>query len=350
MTSKSKVVRVGNVLIGGENAISVQSMTKTDTRDSSSTIDEILRLEDAGCEIIRVAVPDMEASESLKNIKKAVHIPVVADIHFDPRLAIESIKNGVDKIRLNPSNIKDKEWIKAIASLGKERHVAIRVGANLGSFNNRPDNIEQALVDSAIDEVRLLEEVDFEDIVVSIKTSDVLMTVLANEHLSKLTNYPIHLGITEAGPLEDSLIKSSVGIGKLLLEGIGDTIRFSITGDPVFEVRAGFTLLKSLGLRRKGLEVISCPVCGRTEIDVLGMVNRVKETFQNVKRPMKVAVMGCVVNGPGEAADADVGIAGGKNSGVIFRKGKIVRVVHGQNLLGALMEEINNFLEKNNDN
>ncbi|MGB9694376.1 MAG: flavodoxin-dependent (E)-4-hydroxy-3-methylbut-2-enyl-diphosphate synthase [Caldisericaceae bacterium] len=346
MRRDSRVVRVGSVLIGGNNPIAVQSMTKTDTRDVSSTVDEILKLEDKGCEIIRVAVPDLEAAYAIKGIKDKIHIPLVADIHFDPRLAIESIKNGVDKVRLNPSNIKDRDYIRKITLLAKSYGVAIRIGANLGSFRERPKDVVEALIQSAMNEVKILEDEDFSDIVISIKTSDVLTTIKANEKVATLSNYPIHLGVTEAGPADESLVKSSVGIGALLLAGIGDTLRVSITGDSGAEIEAGFTLLKSLGLREKGIDVISCPTCGRTEIDVLDIVAKVKKVYGDVKLPLKIAVMGCVVNGPGEAMDADIGIAGGKNSGVIFRKGKIVKVVEGNKLFEALKDEIDKYIKE----
>jgi (E)-4-hydroxy-3-methylbut-2-enyl-diphosphate synthase len=306
---KSREVKIGNVVIGGPNPIAVQSMTKTDTRDVESTVSQILELEEAGCEIIRVAVPDMEAAEKISDIKRRIHIPLVADIHFDPRLAIESILQGADKIRLNPSNIEDKDWIKKIAILAKERSVPIRVGANLGSFRSRPENVVKALVDTALNEVRVLNDVDFDNIVISIKTSDVLTTVEANEKIASLVDYPIHLGVTEAGPLEESLIKSSAGIGYLLLRGIGDTIRYSISAEPIKEVDAGFTLLKSLHLRESGLTIVSCPTCGRCEIDLFSLIKRVKADFGRIKVPVKVAIMGCVVNGPGEAREADIGLA-----------------------------------------
>jgi len=346
MISSRRVIRIGNVLIGGGNPVLVQSMTKTDTRDIRATINEIYKLEDAGCEIIRVAVPDMEAAEAIKEIRSGIHIPLVADIHFDPRLAMEAIKNGVDKIRLNPSNIKDKDYIKKIALLAKEHGVAIRVGANLGSFRKRPTDVVEALLESALNEVRLLESENFFDIVLSIKTSNVITAIEANEKLVQMADYPVHLGITEAGPIDESLIKSSIGIGHLLLQGIGDTVRVSITGDPILEVRAGFAILKNLGLRSKGIDVISCPMCGRTEIDVLGIVSKVKEAYGDISIPLRVAVMGCVVNGPGEAMDADVGLAGGKNSGAIFRKGKIIKVVEGEQLFEALKEEIDKYLDE----
>ncbi|MGC9125251.1 MAG: flavodoxin-dependent (E)-4-hydroxy-3-methylbut-2-enyl-diphosphate synthase, partial [Caldisericaceae bacterium] len=288
----------------------------------------------------------LEAAYAIKGIKDKIHIPLVADIHFDPRLAIESIKNGVDKVRLNPSNIKDRDYIRKITLLAKSYGVAIRIGANLGSFRERPKDVVEALIQSAMNEVKILEDEDFSDIVISIKTSDVLTTIKANEKVATLSNYPIHLGVTEAGPADESLVKSSVGIGALLLAGIGDTLRVSITGDSGAEIEAGFTLLKSLGLREKGIDVISCPTCGRTEIDVLDIVAKVKKVYGDVKLPLKIAVMGCVVNGPGEAMDADIGIAGGKNSGVIFRKGKIVKVVEGNKLFEALKDEIDKYIKE----
>ena len=342
---KTTVVHIGDKKIGGDNPILVQSMTKTDTRDVSSTVNQILQLEEVGCELVRVAVPDMEAAEALSKIKKQIHIPLIADIHFDPRLAIESLRQGVDKLRLNPSNIQDTEWIKRIALAAKERNVPIRVGANLGSFIERPEAPVKALVQSALNEIDLLESVDFNNIVVSIKTSDVLLTIQANEEIAKQIHYPIHLGITEAGPIEASLIKSSAGIGYLLMEGIGNTIRYSITGNPINEVKAGFSLLKSLHLRKKGLEIISCPTCGRCEIDLFSIVKKVEKEFGGANIPIKVAIMGCVVNGPGEAKDADIGLAGGKKGGVIFEKGKIVKTVEEKYLYDAFREELKKLIK-----
>jgi (E)-4-hydroxy-3-methylbut-2-enyl-diphosphate synthase len=343
---KSREVKIGNVVIGGPNPIAVQSMTKTDTRDVESTVSQILELEEAGCEIIRVAVPDMEAAEKISDIKRRIHIPLVADIHFDPRLAIESILQGADKIRLNPSNIEDKDWIKKIAILAKERSVPIRVGANLGSFRSRPENVVKALVDTALNEVRVLNDVDFDNIVISIKTSDVLTTVEANEKIASLVDYPIHLGVTEAGPLEESLIKSSAGIGYLLLRGIGDTIRYSISAEPIKEVDAGFTLLKSLHLRESGLTIVSCPTCGRCEIDLFSLIKRVKADFGRIKVPVKVAIMGCVVNGPGEAREADIGLAGGRKVGVIFKKGKVIKTVPEPKLYDEFKKELIKIIEE----
>jgi len=351
MRRETRSVRIGSVTIGSGHPIAVQSMTKTDTRNVLATVSQILELEDAGCEIIRVAVPDMEAAESISEIKKRIHIPLVADIHFDPRLAIESILHGADKIRLNPSNIEDKEWIKKIARLAKERGIPIRVGANLGSFRNRPDNVVDTLVNTALNEIKILNDVDFNNIVISIKTSDVLTTVKANEKIASLVDYPLHLGVTEAGPLEESLIKSSTGIGYLLIKGIGDTIRYSISDAPIKEVEAGFTLLKSLHLRESGLTIVSCPTCGRCEIDLFSLIKRVKADFGRVKTPVKVAIMGCVVNGPGEARDADIGLAGGRKMGVIFKKGKVIKTVSENKLYEEFKKELQKVIvEKENSN
>lgn len=339
-----KLVRIGNLTLGGNNPIYVQSMTKTDTRDVKSTVDQILLLEDYGCEIVRVAVKDREAALKLKEIKKMIHIPLVADIHFDPQLALLSIENGADKIRLNPSNISDSEWIKKIAKSCKERGIPIRVGANLGSFRERPKDIVEALVESVKKEIDILNAVDFDDIVISAKTSDPLLTIEVNRKIDEVFNYPIHLGVTEAGPLKDSLIKSSIGVGILLYEGIGDTLRISITGDPVEEVIAGFGILKTLKLRQFGLNIVSCPMCGRAEVDIEDIVMKLQKDFIKAKKPLNVAVMGCVVNGPGEAKDADIGVACGKNSGVLFKKGKIVRTLREEEIYPVLKKEIEEML------
>ena len=346
MRKLKRVVRIGNTEIGGENPIRVQSMTKTDTRDIDSTVNQILELEELGCEIIRVAVKDMEAASKIGEIKKRIHIPLVADIHFDPRLAVESIKNGADKIRLNPSNIQDKEWIKKVATLCKERNIPIRVGANLGSFRERPKDLVKAMVESVKNEVEILNSVGFDNIVISAKTSNVLTTIQVNRILSDMFEYPFHIGVTEAGPLSDSLVKSSIGIGILLNEGIGDTLRVSITGNPREEVIAGYKILKALELRKHGLEIISCPTCGRAEVDIESIVTKLNTDFGNVKKELKVAVMGCVVNGPGEAKDADVGVACGKDSGVLFKKGKIVKVVKGEEIYPVLKSEIEKLLNE----
>ena len=346
MRKLKRIVRIGNTEIGGENPIRVQSMTKTDTRDVDSTVNQILELEELGCEIIRVAVKDMEAASKIGEIKKRIHIPLVADIHFDPRLAVESIKNGADKIRLNPSNIQDKEWIKKVATLCKERNIPIRVGANLGSFRERPKDLVKAMVESVKNEVEILNSVGFDNIVISAKTSNVLTTIQVNRLLSDMFEYPFHIGVTEAGPLSDSLVKSSIGIGILLNEGIGDTLRVSITGNPREEVIAGYKILKALELRKHGLEIISCPTCGRAEVDIESIVTKLNTDFGNVKTELKVAVMGCVVNGPGEAKDADIGVACGKDSGVLFKKGKIVKVVRGEEIYPVLKSEIEKLLNE----
>jgi len=346
MRKLKRIIRIGNTEIGGENPIRVQSMTKTDTRDVDSTVNQILELEELGCEIIRVAVKDMEAASKIGEIKKRIHIPLVADIHFDPRLAVESIKNGADKIRLNPSNIQDKEWIKKVATLCKERNIPIRVGANLGSFRERPKDLVKAMVESVKNEVEILNSVGFDNIVISAKTSNVLTTIQVNRLLSDMFEYPFHIGVTEAGPLSDSLVKSSIGIGILLNEGIGDTLRVSITGNPREEVIAGYKILKALELRKHGLEIISCPTCGRAEVDIESIVTKLNTDFGNVKTELKVAVMGCVVNGPGEAKDADIGVACGKDSGVLFKKGKIVKVVRGEEIYPVFKSEIEKLLNE----
>jgi (E)-4-hydroxy-3-methylbut-2-enyl-diphosphate synthase len=346
MRRTSRSVRIGNLIIGGFNPILVQSMTKTDTRDIESTTAQILSLEENGCEIIRVAVPDEEAAYAIREIKKSIHIPLVADIHFDPRLALLAIDNGADKIRLNPSNIKDIAWVREISLRAKDKGIPIRVGANLGSFRERPADVVEALVKSVMNEVEILGDVNFESIVVSIKASDVLSTIRANEIIAKKLDFPIHLGITEAGLLETSLVKNGAGIAYLLLNGIGDTIRFSITDKPEREVKAGFDLLKSLHLRDYGLEIISCPTCGRAEVDVLSISKKIEKRFKNLKVPVKIAVMGCSVNGPGEAKDADIGIAGGKKSGVIFKGGKIIKTVEESKLYRVFVKELKSLIEE----
>ena len=344
MKKYKKEVRIGNVVIGGNNPVRVQSMTKTDTRNVEDTVKQILQLEEHGCEIVRVAVKDAEAATKIADIKKSIHIPLVADIHFDPRLAIEAVKGGADKIRLNPSNIEDKEWIKKIAQLCRDRNIPIRIGANLGSFKERPEDLVDAMVNSVQNEIEILNSVSFDDIVISAKSSNVPLTIAVNRKLDEMFDYPMHLGVTEAGTLRESLVKSSIGIGTLLNEGIGDTIRVSITGDPVEEVIAGYNILKALNLREYGLEIISCPTCGRTEVDIESIVNRLQVDFSTAKKPLKVAVMGCVVNGPGEAKDADIGIACGKDSGVLFEHGKIIKVLKADEIYPALKEEIEKAL------
>jgi (E)-4-hydroxy-3-methylbut-2-enyl-diphosphate synthase len=347
---KTKKVWVGKVPIGGDAPVSVQSMTKTDTWNVTATVKQIKRLEKAGCEIIRVAVPDMESALALSKIKSQIKIPLVADIHFDYRLALKAIDEGVDKLRINPGNI-GAEWkVKEIVKSAKMRKIPIRVGVNAGSLPRdlltkykKPS--APALVDAALRQVRILENLDFNDIVISLKSFDVPTTVEAYQLISKKTNYPLHLGITEAGlPLLGS-VRSALGIGLLLAEGIGDTIRVSLTGDPVEEVKVGYEILKSLNLREHGPTIISCPTCGRCEIDLISLTKKVEQKLKNVKTPLKIAVMGCVVNGPGEARDADLGIAGGKGYGLLFRKGKEIRKVKERDLVQALMDMVHG-LEK----
>lgn len=342
---KTKKVWVGKVPIGGGAPISVQSMTKTDTRHVSATIKQIKKLQNAGCDIIRVAVPDTKAASALSKIKREIKIPMVADIHFDYRLALKAIDSGVDKLRINPGNI-GAEWkVKQIVKAASDRKIPIRVGVNAGSL---PRDLlakykkasPPALVEAALRQVRLLEHLNFDDIVVSLKSFDVPTTVQAYQLISKRTNHPLHLGITEAGlPLSGS-VRSALGIGILLASGIGDTIRVSLTGDPIEEVRVGYEILKSLNLREHGPTIISCPTCGRCEIDIISMTKKVERKVRNISAPLKIAVMGCVVNGPGEAKDADVGIAGGKGYGLLFRKGKIVGKVKEKNLVDALLDVV----------
>jgi (E)-4-hydroxy-3-methylbut-2-enyl-diphosphate synthase len=331
--------------------ISVQSMTKTDTRDVSTTTRQIKRLEKAGCEIIRVAVPDMESASALSKIKKGIKIPLVADIHFDYRLALKAIEAGVDKLRINPGNI-GAEWkVGEIVKSAKEKKIPIRIGVNAGSLPRdlltkykRPSPL--ALVEAALRQVRILEDLNFNDIVISLKAFDVPMTVEAYQLISKKTNYPLHLGITEAGlPLVGS-VRSALGIGLLLVEGIGDTIRVSLTGDPVEEVKVGYEILKSLNLREHGPTIISCPTCGRCEIDLISLSKKVEQKLKHVHAPLKIAVMGCVVNGPGEARDADVGIAGGKGYGLLFCKGKELWKVKEKDLLKVLVEKVQDLTKE----
>ena len=345
---KTRKVWVGNVPIGGGAPISVQSMTKTDTRDVSATTRQIKRLEKAGCEIIRVAVPDMESASVLSKIKKGIKIPLVADIHFDYRLALKAIESGVDKLRINPGNI-GAEWkVKEIVKSAKEKKIPIRIGVNAGSLPRdllakykKPS--PPALVEAALRQVRILEDLNFEDIVISLKAFDVPTTVEAYQLISKKTKYPLHLGITEAGlPLLGS-VRSALGIGLLLAEGIGDTIRVSLTEDPMEEVKVGYEILKSLNLREHGPTIISCPTCGRCEIDLISLTKKVEQRLKNFHAPLKIAVMGCVVNGPGEARDADVGIAGGKGYGLLFRKGKEVGKVKEMDLIKALTDIVKNL-------
>ncbi len=338
-------VQVGNVKIGGGHPIVIQSMCNTDTRDIQATVAQIHRLEAAGCELVRVAVPDMQAADAIGEIRKQIHIPLVADIHFDYRLALRVMELGIDKVRINPGNIGEESRIQQVVEMAKAKHIPIRIGVNSGSLEK--ELVEkyggvtpQGLVESACKHVKILEKYDFHDIVVSIKASDVPFSLEAYRILSENIPYPIHLGITEAGTLYSGTIKSAVGIGSILAMGIGDTIRVSLTGDPVEEVRAAKEILKSLGLRKFGVELISCPTCGRTQIDLISIANAVEQRCAAIHKDIKVAVMGCVVNGPGEAKEADIGIAGGKGVGILFKKGALIRQVPEEQLVDALMEEI----------
>ncbi len=343
-------VSVGSVKIGGDSPISIQSMTNTDTRDIKSTVAQISRLASVGCEIVRAAVPDMEAATAISAIKKQISLPLVADIHFDYRLALEAIKGGVDKVRINPGNIGAKENVKAVVDACKERNIPIRIGVNGGSLEKellakygRPS--ADALVESALGHVRILEDLDFSDIVVSIKVSDVPTMIEAYRKFDKISDIPLHIGVTEAGTLKSGIIKSSVGLGALLAENIGNTMRVSLTADPVEEIYAARDILKVMGIRKSGAELVSCPTCGRTRIDLIPLAEKVERMIADIEKPIKVAVMGCAVNGPGEAREADIGIAGGVGEGLIFKKGEVLRKVPEDRLLDELKIEIDKILK-----
>ena len=345
---KTKIIQIGNRFIGGGNTILIQSMTNTKTEDVKSTVDQIQALTATGCEIIRCAVPTMEAARAIGKIKKEISIPLVADIHFDYKLAIAAIENGADKIRINPGNIGGKEKIKAVVNAARERGIPIRVGVNSGSLEK--ELVEkyhgvtaEGLVESALDKVHIIEELGYDNLVISIKSSDVMMCARAHEMISRRTSYPLHVGITEAGTLYSGNIKSAVGLAVILYQGIGDTIRVSLTGDPLEEIKSAKCILKTLGLRKGGVEVVSCPTCGRTQIDLIGLANQVEDMVQDIPLDIKVAVMGCVVNGPGEAKEADIGIAGGKGEGLLIKKGEIIRKVPEDKLLSALRQELINW-------
>lgn len=347
---ETKVIQIGTVKIGGGNPVAIQSMTNTKTEDVEATVRQILALEAAGCQIIRCAVPTMEAAEAIREIKKQIHIPLVADIHFDYRLAIAAIENGADKIRINPGNIGDRSRVQAVVDKAKEYNIPIRVGVNSGSLE-KPllekygGVTAEGIVESAMDKVHLIEEMGYDNLVVSIKSSDVLMCVKAHELIARQCPYPLHVGITESGTVLSGNIKSSVGLGIILYRGIGDTIRVSLTGDPLEEIKSAKLILKTLGLRKGGIEVVSCPTCGRTKIDLIGLANQVENMVADIPLDIKVAVMGCVVNGPGEAKEADIGIAGGIGEGLLIKKGKIIKKVKEDQLLSVLREELLNWNE-----
>ena len=343
---QTKKIKIGSRVIGGGNPVAIQSMTNTRTEDVAATVGQILALEKAGCEIIRCAVPTMEAAESLAEIKKQIHIPLVADIHFDYRLAIAAIEHGADKIRINPGNIGDETKVRAVVEKAKAYHVPIRVGVNSGSLEKRLVEkyggvTAEGLVESALEKVHMIEDMGYDQLVVNIKSSDVMMCVRAHERIAEVCPYPLHVGITESGTLLAGNIKSSIGLGLILSQGIGDTIRVSLTGSPVEEIKSAKLILKTLGLRKGGIEVVSCPTCGRTKIDLIGLANQVEEMVQDIPLDdIKVAVMGCVVNGPGEAKEADIGIAGGIGEGLLIKKGEIIKKVKEEELLETLKQEL----------
>ena len=346
----TREVRIGNRVIGGGSPVLIQSMTNTKTEDVQATVAQIKRLTAAGCEIIRCAVPTMEAAKALGEIKRQIEIPLVADIHFDYKLAIAAMENGADKIRINPGNIGSKERIRAVVDVAKERNIPIRVGVNSGSLEKElvakyHGVTAEGLVESALDKVHLIEENGYDNLVISIKSSDVMMCVHAHELIAKKTDYPLHVGITEAGTITSGNIKSAIGLGLILNQGIGDTIRVSLTGDPLEEIKSAKLILRTLGLRKGGIEVVSCPTCGRTQINLIALANRVEDMVADIPLDIKVAVMGCVVNGPGEAREADIGIAGGIGEGLLIKHGGIVQKLPEEELLDALRNELLNWSE-----
>lgn len=346
----TKVIQIGNRVIGGGNPVLIQSMTNTKTEDVKATVEQIQKLTAAGCDIIRCAVPTMEAAEALAEIKKEITIPLVADIHFDYKLAIAAMEHGADKIRINPGNIGGGDRIRAVVKSARELGIPIRVGVNSGSLEKELVSkyhgvTAEGIVESALDKVRIIEDLGYDNLVISIKSSDVMMCAKAHELIAKETNYPLHVGITESGTVLSGNIKSAAGLGIILSQGIGDTIRVSLTGDPLEEIKSAKLILRTLGLRKGGIEVVSCPTCGRTQIDLIGLANKVENMVEDIPLNLKVAVMGCVVNGPGEAKEADIGIAGGKGEGLLIKKGEIIRKIPEDQLLHALREELVNWSE-----
>ena len=345
MRKQKRIVNIGGVKIGGDNPVAIQSMCNTDTRDVKATVNQIHELENAGCEIIRVAVPDMVAAKAVADIKKEIPIPLVVDIHFDYRLALECMKNGADKVRINPGNIGDRDRVKQVVEMAKEREIPIRIGVNGGSLEREllqkyGGVTADALVESAMGHVAILDELNFNNVVVSIKISDVPKMLCAYRKFNEISDIPLHIGVTESGTLKGGTVKSAVGIGALLAEGIGDTMRVSLTANPVEEIYAAYDIQKVLGMRKTGAEIVSCPTCGRTQLDLISIANEVEKRAANIDKPIKIAVMGCAVNGPGEAREADIGIAGGKGEGLIFKKGEIIKKVPQDSLVDELMKEI----------
>ena len=346
MRRKTREIYYGKVGVGGNCPITIQSMTNTDTRNVEKTIAQITQLENEGCEIIRVAVPNIDSAIAIKEIKQKIKIPIIADIHFDYKLALESVKNGVDGLRINPGNIGNKHNVKEVVKICKDKKIPIRIGVNSGSvkkeYIEKYNGVnEKSMVESAMEHIRILENMNFEDIVISLKATDVTLTYNSYKKMADYVNYPFHIGITEAGTKSNGIVKSAVGIGGLLLNGLGDTIRVSLTEDPVEEIKVGKQILRNLGLRKdNNIEIISCPTCGRTQINLINMVKEAEKRIKNIKKPLKIAIMGCVVNGPGEAREADLGIAGGNGVGILFKKGEIIKKVNEEFLIDELIEEI----------
>ncbi|WP_026476041.1 flavodoxin-dependent (E)-4-hydroxy-3-methylbut-2-enyl-diphosphate synthase [Alkaliphilus transvaalensis] len=345
MRKKTKAIKVGNIFVGGDHPITVQSMTTIDPKNVEASVEQILKLEEAGCDIVRIAVPSLQSAYHIGEIKAQTNIPIVADIHFDYRIALESIKQGIDALRINPGNIGDKKRVREVVKAAKEKNIPIRIGVNAGSLEKHllekyGHPTADAMVESALEHVAILEELDFTDIVISLKASDVALTVEAYQKISQACDYPLHLGITEAGTVWAGTVKSSIGIGALLLMGIGDTIRVSLTGDPVEEIKVGRQILKSLGIIQNEITIISCPTCGRCQIDLINLANEVEEKIGKLRKPIKLAIMGCAVNGPGEAREADIGIAGGIDGALLFKKGEIIKKIPEGEITKVLLEEI----------